>query len=67
MHATCGAAERLKVNPTTVYRLVRQGQIPGFKVGDQWRFSHEMLDSWMQDQATRQMREAEDRNGDERN
>ena len=57
-------ARHLKVNPTTVYRLVRQGQIPGFKVGDQWRFSQEMLDSWMKDQATLQMLKAEDQDGD---
>ena len=57
-------ATRLKINPTTVYRLVRRGQIPGFKVGDQWRFSQEMLDSWMKDQATLQMLKAEDQNGE---
>lgn len=57
-------ATRLKINPTTVYRLVRRGQIPGFKVGDQWRFSQEMLDSWMKDQATLHMLEAEDQHED---
>ena len=34
-----GLAKRLKVNSTTVYRLVRLGQLPGFKVGGQWRFN----------------------------
>ena len=57
-------ATRLKINPTTVYRLVRRGQIPGFKVGDQWRFSQEMLDSWMKDQTTLHMLEVEDQHED---
>ena len=57
-------ATRLRINPTTVYRLVRGGRIPGFKVGDQWRFSQEMLDAWMRDQATLQMLKTEDQNGE---
>ena len=53
-------AQRLQVNPTTVYRLVRQGRLPGFKVGDQWRFSQEMLDGWMTDQVTLHILRTED-------
>jgi len=35
------------VNPSTVYRLAQRGLFPGFKIGGQWRFSKEMLDSWV--------------------
>lgn len=35
------------VNPSTVYRLAQRGTFPGFKIGGQWRFSKEMLDSWV--------------------
>lgn len=31
-------AEILRIHPTTVYRLARQGQLPAFKIGSDWRF-----------------------------
>ena len=31
-------AKYLRVHPYTVKRLARAGKIPGFKVGDKWRF-----------------------------
>lgn len=45
-------AKRFGVNVTTVYRLVQRGEIPGFKIGNQWRFSVELLDSWVTDKVT---------------
>ena len=45
-------AKRFGVNPTTVYRLAQKGSLPGFKVGNQWRFSEEMLQSWVADRVT---------------
>ena len=40
-------AERFHVNVTTVYRLAKRGRLPGFKVGNQWRFSATRLDEWI--------------------
>ncbi len=40
-------ARYLNVNKFTVYRLVTQQKIPGFKVGNQWRFKQEMIDAWL--------------------
>ncbi len=45
-------ASRFGVNVTTVYRLVQKGALPAFKLGGQWRFSPEMLESWVADQVT---------------
>ena len=45
-------AKRFEVNVTTIYRLARRGKLPGFKIGNQWRFSEKMLDSWAADQIT---------------
>ncbi len=45
-------AQRFGVNATTIYRLAQRGILPGFKVGGQWRFSLEMLESWVSDQVT---------------
>jgi excisionase family DNA binding protein len=36
----------LRVHPTTVYRLLRTNQIPGFRVGSDWRFDMSMIDRW---------------------
>jgi excisionase family DNA binding protein len=40
-------AEFLRVHPTTVYRLLYKDQIPAFKVGSEWRFNQESVESWV--------------------
>ena len=37
-------AEYLGLNKRTVYNLVRKGEIPGAKIGRQWRVKKESLD-----------------------
>ena len=39
-------ARYLKVNPSTVYRLLKAGKLPGFRVGSDWRFRREEIDRW---------------------
>ena len=41
-------SEHLRVHPTTVYRLLRQGQLPGFRVGSNWRFNRTAIEQWEQ-------------------
>ena len=36
----------LKVSPSTIYRLLKTGQLPAFKVGRDWRFNVEEIDRW---------------------
>jgi excisionase family DNA binding protein len=43
-------SEHLRVHPTTVYRLLRNRQIPGFRVGSDWRFDINMIDRWSSEQ-----------------
>ena len=38
------AAEFLQIKERTLYRLVGEGEIPGIKVGGQWRFSKKILE-----------------------
>jgi excisionase family DNA binding protein len=38
-------SEYLRIHPTTVYRLLRSRQIPGFRVGGEWRFDSENIDA----------------------
>ncbi len=37
----------LKLNPQTVYRKARAGEIPAVKVGGTLRFVREVVDDWM--------------------
>ena len=39
-------AEALKLHPYTIRRLCREGKIPGFKFGGQWRFRKDEIDKW---------------------
>jgi len=43
-------AAYLKLNEKTAYRLVAQGDIPGFKVGGSWRFKRDVIADWVQEQ-----------------
>jgi excisionase family DNA binding protein len=49
-------AAYLSVAPSTIYRLLRQNQIPGFQVGSYWRFSIETIDTWRLAQGKVQMK-----------
>lgn len=37
-------SEYLRIRPATVYRLLRSRQLPGFRVGGEWRFLGEAID-----------------------
>jgi len=43
-------ADYLKLNEKTAYRLVAQGEIPGFKVGGSWRFRRGDIIEWIKEQ-----------------
>ena len=40
----------LRVHPSTIYRLLKQGELPGLRLGSDWRFSLEAIDLWRQRQ-----------------
>jgi excisionase family DNA binding protein len=40
------AARFLRIHPATVKRLAREGRLPGFRIGNRWRFRHSELDAW---------------------
>ncbi len=39
-------ADYLRVSLTTVYRMANRKQLPGFRVGSEWRFSIEEVNRW---------------------
>jgi excisionase family DNA binding protein len=41
------AGEYLNVHVRTIYRLAKNGLIPGRKLGGRWRFSKATLDEWL--------------------
>src|SRR2546430_11809665 len=45
-------SEYLRVHRSTLYRLLRKGQLPGFKIGSDWRFNVEAIDRWRMQQGT---------------
>jgi excisionase family DNA binding protein len=44
---TAEVAGMFRVHPTTIYRLLRRGEFPGFRIGDSWRISLESLELWL--------------------
>jgi excisionase family DNA binding protein len=42
----CEASLFLRVHPVTVKRWAREGKLPGFKIGNRWRFRPSELDAW---------------------
>ena len=43
----------LRVHQSTVYRLLREGKLPAFRIGSNWRFTREEIERWMIDEQKR--------------
>jgi excisionase family DNA binding protein len=41
----------LRVHPTTLYKLIRAGKIPSFRVGSDWRFQQDLIERWMAEES----------------
>ena len=37
----------LQVHQSTVYKLIRAGKIPTFRIGSDWRFRRDLIERWM--------------------
>ena len=42
-------SEYLQIHRITIYRMLREGRLPGFRIGSDWRFSREAIDEWLRD------------------
>jgi excisionase family DNA binding protein len=40
-------ASYLHIHPLTVHRYAREGKIPAFKIGTDWRFHKKYLEKWI--------------------
>jgi len=45
----CAQISELKVHLSTLYKLVRKGQIPAFKIGVDYRFDRDEIEKWITD------------------
>ena len=39
-------SDYLRVHPSTIYKHLRRGELPGFRIGTDWRFNAEVIDKW---------------------
>jgi excisionase family DNA binding protein len=46
-------ARYLSLHELTVRRLAREGKIPAFKIGRQWRVKKDLLDHWIERETMR--------------
>jgi len=42
-------AEYFQVSKKTVYRLLKQKQLPAVRISGQWRFREEEIERWLQE------------------
>ena len=40
----------LRVTPRTVYRLIREGDLPAVRMGGRWRFRRTDIEAWLERQ-----------------
>jgi excisionase family DNA binding protein len=52
-------SDYLRVHRSTVYRLLKKGQLPGFKIGSDWRFSVEAVDRWRLNRTAAELKQAQ--------
>lgn len=42
------AADYLGVHNSTLYRMLRAGEIQAYKIRSEWRFTYDALDAWIE-------------------
>jgi len=45
-------ADYLNLHPLTVHRYAREGKIPAFKIGTDWRFHKKYIERWIKEKLT---------------
>ena len=43
-------ADYLRLHLFTIHRLAREAQLPGFKIGNDWRFKRSSVEAWIRKQ-----------------
>ena len=45
-------AEYLNIHTLTVHKFAREGRIPAFKIGTDWRFHKKYIERWIEEKLT---------------
>ena len=45
-------AEYLNIHPLTVHKYAREGKIPAFKIGTDWRFHRKYIERWIKEKSS---------------
>lgn len=55
--SVAGACEFLGVHRNTLYKLIREGEIPAFRLirGGRWKFRRSDLEQWLEDRKARRI------------
>jgi nitrogen PTS system EIIA component len=40
-------ASYLKVSEATLYKLIKSGEVPAFRIATEWRFTKEAIENWI--------------------
>ena len=54
-------AEYLKIHPLTVHKYAREGKIPAFKIGTDWRFHKKYIERWIKEKSVYNLEDKERR------
>jgi len=49
-------ADYLKMHPMTIYKYVKEGRIPAFKIGASWRIRRDSIQKWMKEKEEKCLR-----------
>jgi len=54
-------ADYLNLHPLTVHRYAREGKIPAFKIGTDWRFHKKYIEKWIKQKLSANIRDKENK------
>jgi len=54
-------ADYLNIHPLTVHKYAREGKIPAFKIGSDWRFHKKYIEKWIREKLDDNLRGKEQR------
>lgn len=55
-------AEYLNIHPLTVHKYARDGRMPAFKIGTDWRFHKKYIERWIREKSAYNFEGKERRN-----
>jgi len=54
-------ADYLSIHPLTVHKYAREGRIPAFRIGTDWRFHKKYIERWIREKSACNLRSKEEK------